>query len=373
VWQLRISLGPDPVKLRSDNRPYYRTRSTTFRGTKTEARAERARLQAQWYPETERTDRTFGDLFRVWMGSADLASTTRQAHEMLAAKHILPAIGRTKLRHLGALDIELLYAHLLRPKSEGGAGLAPSSIRRVHAVIGSALKRAVAWKWLNQNPAEFAKAPTVHGRPATFTPTDVDLRRAVAAGRAISAEGGDKAAYAFVATAATTGMRRGELCGLMWDDIDSANGAIHVRRNVVDAGGRVEVKLPKNGQGRQVEIPPGLVTILSDYREQVGDVSPWLWSLPSGERVRPDRLTELWNEIRDRAGIDAACRLHDVRHGYATSLMEDGDEGSVIGVSGNLGHLDSSTTRKQYVVSPVSSRRLAANRIGQKVLDPPPE
>lgn len=370
VWQLRISLGPDPVRERPDGRPYYRQKSVVFRGTKTQAKAERARLQALCYPETERTDRTFGALYLIWIESAELAETTKQAHRMTANKHILPAIGKTKLRHLTTLDLDLFYGHLLRPKSEDGAGLAPSSIRRIHSVIDSALKRAVAWKWLDRNPAEVAKVPKMHGRAQTFTPTEDDLRLAVDTAWAISTEGGDKGAYAFAATATTTGMRRGELCGLRWEDIDS--GAIHVRRNVVDAGGHISVKLPKNGEGRQIEIPPELVAILSEYEERVGDLSPWLWSLPSGERVRPDRLTELWNEIRNRAGIDKACRLHDVRHGYATILLEDGDEGSVVGVSGNLGHLDTSTTRRHYVVSRIASRRLAADRIGQKILGPRP-
>ena len=370
VWELRFSLGPDPVKRQANGRPVYRQKSVTFVGSKTEARAERARLMAEMRPKAEhRTDYTFSELFEAWLSAADLQATTALAHRRLYSRHVGPAIGDVKLRELGARQLEDLYATLHRPAVDGGAGLHERSVRRIHAVVNSALKRAVAWEWLDRNPAEFARPPRIHGRPETYTPTLIELQRAFLA----AAEVGDWA-LAFVWCAAATGMRRGELCGLQWADVDGAAQVIHVRRAVVDVGGKPVEKAPKTGRGRVVEVPAELVAVLAAYQAGQVWLGPWLWSSTAGAtRVHPDKLTASWNAVKERAGIPAACRLHDLRHAYGSILAQHGGEGMVAAIAAQLGHGDMSTTMRHYISSLTSGRRAAADAIGALLAPAPPE
>lgn len=358
VWELRFSLGPDPV-LRRNGKPVYRQRSVSFVGTKTEAKAERQRLMDTVRPQTvDRTDATFGDLYRAWMdGATDMAEGTKYAHNVAFNKYLSPTIGPVKLRDLTTQQIDDLYSHLHRPKP-GGAGLSPRTIRRVHSIIVTALKRACAWQWLDRNPADFARPPKVHGRPVTYVPTLVELHRAFLA----AAELGDHA-LAFVWCAAATGMRRGELCGLRWDDVDSIAQVIHVRRAVVDVGGYAIEKTPKTGEGRRVEIPVELVVVLAKYRQDApSDV--WLWATPAGERVHPDALTNTWNLVKGAAGLPKNCRLHDLRHSYGSIITAAGGERMVAAAAAQLGHGDMSTLMRWYISSQKDDRRAAADLIG---------
>lgn len=357
VWELTFSLGPDPA---FTGRKRYRQQSVSFRGTKTEAKAERQRLMATVRPHTvDRTDATFRDLYEAWMaGATDIGEGTRYTYDISANKYLLPAFGDVKLRELTTQRIEQLYAHLHRPKP-AGAGLSPRTIRRVHAIVQTALRRAQAWEWLDRNPAEFARPPKVHGRPTTYTPTIVELQRALIAAADIGGW-----ALPFVWTAAATGMRRGELCGLRWDDIDGVGQVIHVRRNVVDVGGYPIEKLPKTGEGRIVEIPVELVAVLAAYQDVAGP-SPWLWPTDAEERVVPDKLTDVWNEVKAAANIPKTCRLHDLRHAYGTNLLEHGGEGIVAAVAAQLGHGDMATTMKHYLGSRTTGRQSAAATMGR--------
>lgn len=314
----------------------------------------------------EGTDATFAQLFDRWIGidldkpagDTDLAESTVQAHRMLYRRHIGPAIGDTKLRELNTMQLERFYGQLHRPKPLG-AGLHPRSIRRVHAIINTALKRAMAWQWIARNPAEFAKPPRIHGRPDTYTPTLIELQRALEAALTTGPW-----VLALVWTAAATGMRRGELCGLQWADIDGQTQTIHVRRAIVDVGGKPVEKLPKTGKGRQVDIPVELVAVLAAYQATEDVTGPWLWAV-SGQRVHPDKLTDTWNQVKALAGIPKTCRLHDLRHAYGTIILEHGGEGIVAAVADQLGHSDMTTTMRNYLASVSSGRRRAADLMGQ--------
>lgn len=338
----------------------YRRASVTFKGTKTEARLELARLNGEVRPRTvRRTNATFEELFKAWLASADLAMTTVQAHRMLYNRHIGPALGPVRLRDLGTDLLEELYGHLHKDKP-AGAGLSASSIRRLHSVIDSALKRAVAWEWIERNPAEWAKPPRIHGRPVTYTPTELEMKRAIDVAATIS-----RTAFAFIWCAAATGMRRGELCGLQWTDIDGPGHMIYIRRNVVDAGGHLDVKAPKSGKGRIVQISDELIAVLFHYQLEMNDRSVWVWSNEAGERVRPERLTKMWNHVREAAGIPTVCRLHDLRHGYASSGLAAGGEGSLAAISAQIGHADPTTTSRHYISPQTRDQQMVADRMGR--------
>lgn len=360
VWEIRISLGPDPIKRDKNGRPVYRQKSITFHGTRAAARLKRVELQHRHAPEYARTDATFGELFERWLtNSTDMEESTARSHRALASKHILPAFGERKLREIRGGDVEDFYASLHRPKTKGGAGLHPRSVRRIHAIINTAFKRAVVWEWLDRNPAANVRPPRVVGSPDTYTPTLVELQRALIA----AAEVGPWA-LAFVWTAAATGMRRGELCGLQWADVDGIAQVVHVRRNIVDVAGEEIEKSPKTGRTRLVEIPAELVVVLDAYHQLVGDESPWLWS-SGGRRVRAEKLTATWARVREAAEIPKACRLHDLRHAYGSILVEEGGEGVIVALAGQLGHADKATTLRHYLAASRSGQRALADRMGQ--------
>jgi integrase len=154
--------------------------------------------------------------------------------------------------------------------------------------------------------------------------------------------------------AATTGMRRGELCGLRWSDTDFGGGTLTVRTSISDLPGLVEVRPTKSRRVRRIAIDAGTVLVLEQQRRaaterccafgvNLGD-NAYVWSQEAGHGSpwRPDRVTHAFEAVRARAGLPQ-IRFHHLRHFAATSSGVD-----VRTAAGRLGHADSSVTLRTY-------------------------
>jgi len=178
------------------------------------------------------------DRFLEDVQRGSVRESTYSRDKYLLANHTKPALGRVKLRNLSAMHLQRLYRDKL------DAGLSPSTIQKMHHVIHKSLSQAVRWDLIARNPADAVKAP----RPA---PEEMRPLSSEEAKRLLEATHGDRLEALYV-LAVTTGMRRGELLGLKWSDVDLENSRLSIRRTLTRTGNgkRVALSDPKTRKSR---------------------------------------------------------------------------------------------------------------------------
>ena len=289
-----------------------------------------------------------------------LSPTTAEEYRWLLDRRIRPDLGRVKLGRLTAAELDAYYLRLER------AGLSPSSIRQVHALLSGALKQAVKWRWISMNPARDATLPSAR-RSRIHPPSPAKVRALMKSAEEHSPEMG-----LFIRLAALLGARRGEVCGLQWEDFDEPAGTIQLRRGVVEVGGSLLVKDTKTHAERAIALDPATIALLRAHRTYTEDraaacgtvIMPGAFILshsPDGSKpMRPDRATDVFRRLRHDVGLDTA-RLHDLRHFVATQLIGAGHD--IRTVSGRLGHAQTSTTLNTYTAFLGVRDRDAANQL----------
>jgi integrase len=247
----------------------------------------------------------------------DRASSTIETYRMHFKNHIRPGLGSIRLERLSTHDVDKFLAELAEK------GLAPRTIALVFSVLSGALSQAVDWGWLASNPAKKARLSEPQVAETTHLSTD-DLR-ALYEG-ALADEDIDMAVT--IALAAWTGCRRGELCGLRWEDLDVEGCRLRIERQWRVAKGGQELAPPKNKKPRTVHIGEGGVALLLRYRAakaaQLGWVPDgWLLSYNGGATpMRAKSITEYVGRLAKRLGVDA--HLHTMRHWAGTELHHQG-------------------------------------------------
>jgi len=317
----------------------------------------------------EPTAATVGEfLVRRWLPDIkdSLKPSTFASYEQHVTAYLVPHLGSIRLRHLDPGHVNKMYRELAETKCKYRAGnLSPKTRRLVHITLRKALGDAERWGLVPRNAAALANPPKVTRHPMCVWTRD-ELRTfldAVAEDRL----------FALWRTLAMTGMRRGEVCGLMWRHVDFAHATLNVEQSRVNVGGVVLVSEPKTGKGRALAVDAGTLEALKTWRDRQADEllelefpqSPttYLFTDAAGEPLHPDRVTKLFDEhhaaIRaeilkrhEEAGTEGdppafpRIRLHDLRHTHATHLLQAGIHPKV--VSERLGHATISITLDTY-------------------------
>jgi integrase len=186
-------------------------------------------------------------------------STTFERYEQISRKHIVPEVGRVKLKALTPAHVRGLY----RQKLE--LGLSPRTVQYIHVTLHKALKQAVRDGLIPRNATEAVKPPQVRReemRPLTAEQVKVLFEAAK-----------DDRFEALYILAVTTGLRQGELLGLKWDDIDLEVGTLQVRRTLTTAKGGPILSAPKTkGSRRTVRLSQTALEALRGHLEsQLGE------------------------------------------------------------------------------------------------------
>lgn len=253
---------------------------------------------------------------------------TRESYDRLH-QLIRPILGPIQLPEISPDDVQMA---LLAVADRAGSRQAQLAYALIHAV----LRRACRSRRLQYNPADGVDRP------------DHDARQ----GRAIEGEAwrilqpiiDDELAFALMARA---GLRRGELLGLRWGDVDLAAGLIHVRRQLVRIDGQLKEQPTKSSAGlRDIPIEPRLMaTIRRCYR------------LAPNHRIvscAPETLARRWKRAQEAAGIEQPYRLHDLRHTYATNMLLAGCKPRVLQYM--IGHSSLDLTMATYAhVGPMAA------------------
>jgi integrase len=270
------------------------------------------------------------DYLRAWLDSRrhDLRPTTLHGYRGVVARYVVPAIGAVPLRDLKPQHLQALYARM----QDGG--LSARTVRTVHVVLHRAFADAVLHQVLARNPCDAVRPPRLS--PVEMATWDADQVAAFLRHVRASA---DPETNVAVHVAAMTGMRRGEVCGLRWDDIDLDAGTIRVTRTRVVVAGEVRDGEPKTSRSRRViDIDRFTVTALREWK---------LAQPPSPDVVtqHPETLSDRFDALVKSSGLPR-IRFHDLRHTHVTLLLSNGVPVHV--VSARVGHANANITLGVY-------------------------
>ena len=275
--------------------------------------------------------------------------------------HVKPYLGEKPLCKVTADDLRGLYQLLLergrrRQRQNCGSGLAPATVRGIHTTLHHALKTAADEGLIPFNPAENAAPPRVPRAPMGVLNHDqVD--------RFLCAIRFDPIWHDFFYTELTTGLRRGELCGLRWEDFDGEAGTLQVRRTLsARKGGELAAGETKTYAGqRTILLPRSTARLLRDRRESA--LTGWIFHDP----LRPERPVNPGSAYRrlkallKQAGLPD-IRFHDLRHTFATHALASGVDAKTL--AGILGHTKASFTLDTYTHVTGDMQRSAAGIVG---------
>jgi integrase len=425
-WEYRLELGPQPAQLCQQCGEVYwlegrprdacscggrlehveRRRQRSQSGFKTEKSAQAALVKAMTavaqgdYVEPSKLT-VSAYLLREWLPSieAALRPSTYESYRGHVEDHIVPRLGTVRLQKLSPDAIGRFYRDLLddgkvhRPKpkkqtqgkevgevpaedkdAEQAApvapekhGLSPVTVRHIHVTLHRALRDAVRRGRVVRNACDAVDIPKAN----RTDPREMKVWSADEVKAFLEATRGDRLAPMW-RVMVDRGLRRGEACGLKWDDVDLDAARLSVRRALVSSGYTVHVSEPKTKKGRRV-LPLNAATIAS-LKEQAArqgqDAEKWgdawtdsgfVFTAENGEPWHPDRISKLFDKAVDAAAVPS-IRLHDLRHTCAVLHLKAGVHPKV--VQELLGHATISITLDTYSHVMPGMQEEAAEKIG---------
>lgn len=311
---------------------------------------------------TQRTKLLTVTYLREWLtGKAALRPSTRRSYGQHIEGHLAPAFGAVELVALRAADVARMNSKLI------AQGLSASSVRRVNATLRAALHDAVKADLVPRNVASLVDLPTTTRR-------DVQVWTGADVGSFLDhCEDADERLSAMFHVIATRGLRRGEACGLRWQDVDLAAGSLRVVQQHVQIGYAVIVGEPKTkGSARVVSLDGATIDALRQHRaRQSAERLAWgpawadtglCFTREDGRAVHPEYVTRHFGVLAAGAGLPK-IRLHDLRHSAASMALAAGVPLKAVSVQ--LGHSSITITADIYShVSPAmahdSAERTAA-------------
>ena len=312
---------------------------------------------------TEDSRMTLGEWLDRWMedyGAATLRPNTLRSYEQFIRCYIKPYLGNKIVSRVTRMDIQKLYRKLkhegrVHEHPEYGHELSDTMVLRIHAMLHRCLKDAEAAHVIARNPTDGAVVPKASYRPKQIlTKEQMDTF--------LTAVDRSEIWRDFFYTELTTGLRRGEICGLMWQDFDEKAGTLKILRSVnVPKAGELEIGETKTSQGRRtIRLPPSTVQRLRERKQHA--VSQWIFPDPLAPEkpVRPSAAYYWMKRILREAGLPA-IRFHDLRHTFATHALTSGVDAKTL--SGILGHTNASFTLDTYTHVTPDMQQEASHKI----------
>lgn len=275
---------------------------------------------------------------------------------MYLRAYVIPRIGRIGLQDLNAAHLNRLYAELLSDgRVRGPGGLSPTSVRRVHAILRAALNDAVRWGRLRRNPTVTADPPPMKvvkaaSRRSMKTWTADELQHFLE-------QTADDPHHALWFLVASTGLRRSEVLGVRWCDLDLDGRILSVEQTVRDSveGHRPEGHQKSVTSARTIHLDRRTVEVLRAHRrtqdEQrriagaAWEANDLVFCRDDGRWYHPDSITTVFRESVEACDVPT-IHLHDLRHTHATLLLRAGVNPKV--VSERLGHSSVAFTLETY-------------------------
>jgi integrase len=356
-YLVRVEYPLDPITGKR------RQRSKAFR---TKKEAEKA--LAEWLVEIERgtaidgAKMTVGEYLNHWLVTIArhrVRETTFAAYRTTIRTHIIPAIGSVPLQRLTPAAVQEFYAHML------ASGHSAAVVQKCHLRLSQGLKQAARWQMVSRNICESVEPPRVVHKQAQAWTRD-ELRRFLT-------ESEHDGYHPYWLLAIATGMRRGELLGLRWQDVDMDHGRLAVRQSVtIGAHGAPIFQEPKTPKARRtITVPAEVIAALREHKRSqnvrrltIGQAwrdNDLVFSVADGGPINPTNLRRNLIAIATRADVPL-LNIHALRHSHSTMLLEAGENPKVI--QERLGHADIRTTLGIYSHVLPSMQERAAEMVG---------
>ena len=309
---------------------------------------------------------TLGEWLDRWINEYmifTVRETTLDAYKAMIKNQIKPYLGDRPLSALSTQEIQKFSNTVkkygrVRVDKLHGTELADSLVRKIHMMLHEALDMAVAQRLIIKNPTNGTTIPKNNYAPMQIL-NDEQLDRFMERIRQ------DEQWYDFFYTELTTGMRRGEICGLRWEDFNADMGKLKIRRAIhKKKGGGLAVGETKTETGtRTVLLPPSTAELLRKRKETA--VGEWIFPniYKPEEPMHPDYAYHRLKTLLKQAELPL-IRFHDLRHTFATMALEHGMD--VKTLSATIGHVSSATTLDIYSHITDTMQRQAAVRIDRK-------
>jgi integrase len=303
---------------------------------------------------------TVGQWLDAWMENyarLQVRASSYKTYQGFIDNHIRPALGDMSMEKLTAMDLQRLYKHLLENGRVECAearnkprGLSVKTVRNINQMISSALNCAVEQRLIPANPTKGCVLPKLERKEMKILPPE--------SLGAFFEEARRSGVFELYYIDLATGLRRGELLGLKWSDIDLARGIIHVRRQVLRQNGKVvEAPLKTKNSYRNIAIGVDAVKVLKGMEQK----DEYVFPSPYGGPMSPDSVLHMLQRVLKRAGLDR-IRFHDLRHTFSVLALQNGVD--VKTLSAMLGHYSAGFTLDTYAHVTTSMQKQAANAVG---------
>ena len=364
-WQLTVEMPRDPIT--GERKRKYKTVTGTKKEADQALRRFITELERGEYIEDNNI--TVSDWLQKWLEVyivPTVSPTTLVGYKGMIRRYIDPLIGHLQVQEMNALAVQI-WVNKLKASPSSGEPLTAGTIKHTYHVLRGAMDKAVQAGLIHRSPCAGIQLPKGEKKkPVIYDETQIqqllDFTRGTEMELIIDLE-------------LCMGMRRGELLGLQWQDVNWEKNQIHIIRSRVAVDGKSVVKQPKTESGtRTLDVPEILMKKLKSYKvkcmEQkirVGRRLPeedFIIVHPDGKPIYPEYVSQMFTKLQKRANLPK-CRFHDLRHLCASIMVKQGVEVKV--AQERLGHKDITTTMNIYAHVLPGSAREAAEKIGQLV------
>lgn len=366
-WQLTAELGRDPVSQKRLRK--YRS----VEGTKKEAeRALRAFIaeieKGMYVTDTKITVHEWVDTWLEVYIVPNVSPTTLSRYEGMIKRYIKPILGHVQVQQLTTLAVQA-WVNGLKTSPVSGKEMSAATIKHSYHVLKGAMDKAVLTGIIPRSPCTGIMLPKGQKKPPVVY-DELQIKQLIAAAKGTEME-------IIIDIELCLGLRRGELLGLRWQDIDFEKNQVHIVKNRVVVNGKAVVKDPKTETScRTVDAPVQMMEKLRKHKTnclanrlrlgQAYTLTDYVIVHPDGKPIYPEYVSQMLTKLQKKAGLPK-CRFHDLRHLCASIMLMQGVNVKV--AKEHLGHKDIATTMNIYTHVLPSVAKDAAQKIGALVYD----